>query len=62
MKNILTKIDTFLSGKKSYLVALSTIIGAIAFYYNGQITSYDTIQLILGALGLSTLRDAIKSK
>lgn len=62
MKNIIAKVDTFLSGKKSYLISIATITGAIAFYYNGQIGSYDALQLVLGALGLYTLRDAVKKK
>lgn len=54
------KIIKFLKGKKTYLVAIATIIFAITGYYTKSLSADNAITIILGALGLSGLRDAIK--
>lgn len=49
----------FLSGKKSYLVSASGVITALIAYANGSLSLMQTIVVILGALGLTTIRAAI---
>lgn len=61
----LTKLISFFSGKKTYLVALSLIVSAIWPFIQGDITlgevfTGDKLQQILEGLGLWTLRVGVK--
>lgn len=52
-------MQAWLSGKKTYLVALSAIIAAISAYAAGAITVVELVAAILAALGTCTLRAAV---
>lgn len=52
-------IKEMLSGKKTYLVALSGIIGAILAFSNGQIDATKAIELIIEAILACTVRAGI---
>lgn len=54
------KILEWLKGKKTYIVALSAIIGAIAAYATGEILLKEMIVVIVGAIIAMTERAAIK--
>ncbi len=49
----------FLSGKKTYIVAVALVIYAVAGVYTGQLSQDAAIQLVLNGLGLGALRNAI---
>jgi hypothetical protein len=52
-------IQDFLSGKKTYLVGITAIIGAAVAWSQGQITPMEAIQAIIAAVGAMTLRAGI---
>ncbi len=56
---MIQQILTFLQGKKAYIVAAATILGAIAAILDGQINVIQFIEAVLAALGLGTLRAAV---
>ena len=58
---MITKIWLRLKGKKTYLVALASLIYAITGMATGHVATSDGINIILFALGGSGLRDAINS-
>jgi len=53
------KILEWLKGKKTYLVAISTIIGAIASYASGTIEVGEMIKIIVAAIMAMTIRAGI---
>lgn len=55
----MNQINEWLSGKKTYIVALAGILAAIAAYASGELDLAQTIQAVLASLGLSTLRAGV---
>jgi hypothetical protein len=45
-----------LKGRKTYIIAFSTILGAVAGYVYGGVSLTDTVQLVVTSLLASTLR------
>lgn len=56
---MLSKIEAFLNGKKSYIIAI--IAGALAVYQALGHVVPEYIYVILGSLGLGAVRSAIGS-
>lgn len=52
----------FLSGKKTYIVAFTGILGAVAGYLTGEAGLVDTFQIILTALLGAGLREGVSKK
>jgi len=52
----------FLSGKKTYIVMIMGVLGAVASYLMGDLTLMEAFPIILGSLGLGTLRAGIAKK
>ncbi len=50
---------TFLKGKKSYIVALATVIYAIAYYGWDKNNWPEAANFVLGGTGMATVRAAI---
>jgi len=48
------------AGKKTYVLAGLTVIGAIAHYLVGDATLNETVQLVVTALLGATIRNGIK--
>ena len=48
------KVQDWLKGKKTYLVALAGIVAAVLGYTNGDLTVVEAIGTILAALGVGT--------
>tara|TARA_R110000782_G_C14819205_1_gene413783 strand:- start:7743 stop:7919 length:177 start_codon:yes stop_codon:yes gene_type:complete len=51
-----------LKGKKTIATAIVAIAGTVAAYFNGDITDYQGIVAIFGALMAIFLRDGIKTE
>lgn len=51
-----------LNGYKTYLLAFIAIAGAAVGYIDGELSIIDAIEIVFGALGLSTVRHAIGKK
>jgi len=58
MKGILAKIEDFLQGKKTYIIAGLIGIGAVLVQLGIQIP--EIVWLLLGAAGLGAVRSAIE--
>lgn len=58
---MLTTIREFLQGKKTYLLALCTIITTAVAWAEGTIDTAHALELIGGALFASTIRAGIKN-
>ena len=56
----LLKIETWLQGKKTYLVVLIGILTAVVGYLNGALDLAGLVTAILASLGIAGLRSAIK--
>ena len=56
---ILQKIELWLQGKKTYLVMIAAILGAIAAYSTGDMTLIQALEAIMAALGLGALRSGV---
>ena len=56
---LLTGFETWLQGKKSYLVMLAAILGVVVGYLNGEMTLIQSLQALLVALGFGAARSAI---
>jgi len=52
-------MNDFLSGKKTYIVALGVIVAAAVSYATGELTLADAITRGLEGLGLATLRAGV---
>ena len=57
MKDVLSKIGGFLSGKKSYITAILIGIGAVAMSLGYDIPEW--VLVMLGAFGFAAVRSAI---
>ncbi len=57
-----TTITQALKGRKTYLVALSAIVGAISAFATDQITDVQMFQYILDAILASTIRNGISNQ
>jgi uncharacterized membrane-anchored protein len=49
----------FLAGKKTYIVGILAVVGAIATYLTGDTTLTDTIQLVVTAVLGMTIRNGV---
>lgn len=49
-----------LSGKKTYIVAVLAVLGAIAGYLTGDVQLNDALQLVITAVLGATVRNGIK--
>jgi hypothetical protein len=56
---MLENIRTFLAGKKTYLVALSAILGVVISWINGSVENAEAIKLIVDALLAMTIRAGV---
>lgn len=59
VKEMLEKIRVAISGKKTYIIMVITIIGTIVAWSQGQIDTQKAIELILAAIAGVTLRAGI---
>lgn len=59
MADWLGKFQIWLRGKKTYLIALIAILGAILAYASDNMSLKEMIEAILAALGISGLRAGI---
>lgn len=57
----MAKIQLFLQGKKTYLVAFSAILGFVIAWANGDITTSTMLQDCAGALLAMTLRNGMSN-
>jgi hypothetical protein len=55
----LNKIREFLAGKKTYLIAIATIVGGLIAFADGKADVMQTLQLIATAIIGATLRAGI---
>jgi len=55
----MSKLLTWLQGKKTYIVAAAGILTAIAAYASGTLDATQTIEACFAALGLSGLRAGV---
>ena len=62
MIKIFEKIREFLKGKKTYLITIVGILGALIAYADGGMTFIQMAEAILAALGLSALRAGVINK
>ena len=59
MMGIIAKIEAWLQGKKTYLVMIIAIAGAIVAYLNGEMSVIQMAQAIMAAFGIGALRSGI---
>ena len=59
VKEMLSKIKDFLSGKKTYITAVIAILGAIVAWTSGDIKIAEAIKLIIAAITAMTMRAAV---
>jgi len=59
---MLTKIREFLAGKKTYLTALTAIIGVLVAYANGSMEIAEAARTIIEAILAITIRAGIAKK
>ena len=59
VNKMIENIKSALAGKKTYLVALATIIGGVISWVNGIINTADLIQLIVSAILGCTVRAGV---
>lgn len=50
-----------LTGYKTYTLAIVTLIYAASAYYTGHMSGMDALNLVLAALGASSIRHAIST-
>lgn len=50
----------FLQGKKTYIVAVATVVFAVAGVIVGQLSIKEAIELVLGGGALASLRKALE--
>jgi len=51
----------FLSGKKTYVVAVGVVVSAVVAFLTGELSLADTVVRSLEGLGLATLRAGVSS-
>jgi len=56
---MLSKIKAFLSGKKTYLISISAIIGILVAYSNGTLEIVEAIKAIIEAILAMTIRAGV---
>jgi hypothetical protein len=56
----MTKVKQFLSGKKSYLICVAAIAGALLAWVNGEIGNHETVTAIVAAIYGITLRAGVR--
>jgi len=56
----MSDVKSFLAGKKTYLVSIAGIIGAVIAYSQNEITLGTLLQMVLTALSASALKSAVK--
>jgi len=61
-KQMISTIKDFLSGKKTYLVALGAIIGVLVSFSNGSVEAVEAIKLIIEAILACTIRAGVSKK
>ena len=59
--DILNKVKDFLSGKKTYLIAASSIIGILVAYSQGSVNAQDAIKSIVEAVLAMTIRAGVST-
>ena len=59
---MLSKIKAWLQGKKTYLLALSAIVGAVVAYTEGQVLIVEAIKMIIEGMLAMTIRASISTK
>lgn len=59
MNGILSKIEAFLDGKKTYFLAISAVLGSLVAYLNHSISLNELIAAIWAALTAGSLRSGI---
>ena len=59
MMGIIAKIEQWLQGKKTYLVVVSALLGAVIAYLNGDLSLVQALQTIAAALGFGALRSGV---
>lgn len=50
---------SFLDGNKTYIVALSIVVGAVAAFVQGEVTLVEAVAGVLNGLGLGALRAGV---
>lgn len=58
--NLIKNITEKYSGYKTYVVAIATLLFAVTGVLLGKLEFKDAVELVLGALGLASLRHSIK--
>lgn len=61
MINIFEILNTMFKGKKTYYLAIATVLGTVSAYLHGGITLMEAIEPILLALFGTTLRSGINT-
>jgi hypothetical protein len=57
--DVMSKVQAFLSGKKTYLVAVASILAIIIAYANGAMDSTAAIKAIIEAILAITIRAGV---
>lgn len=60
VSKMLSKVRDFLSGRKTYLVAFSAILGVIIAWTNGSMSDIETVKAIIEAILAVTIRAGIQ--
>jgi hypothetical protein len=58
----MNSVQTWLSGKKTYLVAAGAVIAALTAYANGVTDSWQTVMAIGAAIVAATLRHGVTTE
>lgn len=58
----MSKLIEFFNGKKTYILAIATVLYAIAGFVIGKVPGEEAIGLVLAGLGLSTLRAGVTAE
>lgn len=59
VKKMFGKLKTLLSGKKTYLAAIVTILGVLISWVNGSVEDIEAIKLIIDAILAMTIRAGV---
>lgn len=54
--SILEMLNKKFAGKKTYIVAIATVLGTLSTYFLGEITLLETLQLVVPAVIGATLK------
>jgi hypothetical protein len=58
----MNQVRSWLSGKKTYLVAASAIVAAVIAYADGATDTWQTVTAIFGALLACTIRNGVTTE